>query len=87
MGRNDLEERSLQHEPKLGDAEGRKGCREGGGKGADCSPPWTKYLLDEGLDHTKTFSRYKGVFAGEQKKIPGDQRGLGKEGNVIAHRS
>lgn len=65
MSRNDLEERPLQQEPKIGNAKGRKGWREGEGKGTDCSPPWAKYLLDEGLDQTKTFSRYKGVFAGE----------------------
>lgn len=27
-------------------------------------PPWTKYLLEEGLDRAKAFSRYKGMFAG-----------------------
>lgn len=26
--------------------------------------PWTKYLLDEGLDCTEVFSKYKGVLAG-----------------------
>lgn len=69
MGRNELEERSLQQQEELniGGTKGRKGCRDRGeGKGKeDCAPPWTKYLLDEGLDHTKTFSRYRGVFAGE----------------------
>lgn len=67
MGRNELEERSLQQQegPKIGGAKGRKGCREGGEGKEDCAPPWTKYLLDEGLDHTKEFSRYKGVLAGE----------------------
>lgn len=82
MSRNDLEEQFLEQEPKLGDNKGRKGCREGGAKGTDCPRPWTKYLLDEGLDHTNTFSRYKGVFAGEKRKIPGNQKSLRKEGNV-----
>lgn len=27
-------------------------------------PPWTKYLLEEGIDRTKAFSRYRGMFAG-----------------------
>lgn len=84
MGRNDLEERSLQQGLKIGDAKGGKGCpREVEGKGTDCPPPWTKYLLDEGLDSTKTFSRYKGVFAGEKGLLRWSERS-GKRGESLA---
>lgn len=76
MGRNDLEDRFPEQESQDTDGTdglGRRpgGCRKDGGKGlgqrhkeGERAPPWTKYLLEEGLDRTKAFSRYRGMFAG-----------------------
>lgn len=77
MGRNELEDQSPDEEAK--DSNRSSGSRispdgrgKDGGKGqakgaaqGDRPPPWTKYLLEEGLDRTKAFSRYRGMFAGE----------------------
>ena len=78
MGRKELEDRptpkkETKVEGKPGVVTARPGVTAGddvqeqkkGGGGRDHPPPWTKYLLDEGLDHTKAFSRYRGMFAGE----------------------
>lgn len=77
MGRKDLEDRFPEQESRdknksdgLGRSSGggRKGDGKGLGKGEEQGerpPPWTKYLLEEGLDRTKAFSRYRGLFAGE----------------------
>lgn len=77
MGRNELEDQILDQEVKDSNRSGGSGKspegsgKDGGkeqGKGAgqgDRLPPWTKYLLEEGLDRTKAFSRYRGMFAGD----------------------
>ena len=77
MGRSELQDQSPDEEAKDSTKSGGlkrspEGRREDGAKrqakGAaqgDRLPPWTKYLLEEGLDRTKAFSRYKGMFAGE----------------------
>lgn len=76
MGRHDLEDRFPGQESN--DTDGKHGLnkksggpRKGDGKDQgkgkeqnERAPPWTKYLLEEGLDHTKTFSRYRGMFTG-----------------------
>lgn len=38
---------------------------EAAGRGR-APPPWSKYLLDEGLDRTKTFEKYRGLFSGNE---------------------
>lgn len=69
MGRQDLDrppQLQREHTTKDGAAGfgGSGGDNAGQGKTQDAPPPWTKYLLEEGLDRTKTFSRYRGMFAG-----------------------
>lgn len=69
MGRQDLDgppqlqrENTTKHGASVvGGSGGGNAVRE---KTQKVSPPWTKYLLEEGLDCTKTFSRYRGMFAG-----------------------
>lgn len=80
MGRNDLEDRSPEQASAASNRSGYAGKgargnnREGGGGKAsgretgDRAPPWTKYLLEEGIDRTKEFSRYRGMFAGETSR-------------------
>lgn len=69
MGRHELGE-----PPQLEREETSKNGAAGGGGNAeqektqDAPPPWTKYLLEEGLDRTKAFSRYRGMFAGGAAK-------------------
>lgn len=77
MGRHDLEDQSPDEEAK--DDNRSSGSRrsphdsakddgKGKGKGAgqgDRLPPWTKYLLEEGIDRTEAFSRYRGMLAGK----------------------
>lgn len=81
MGRRDLEDRFPEQESRDKDrSDGLRrssgGGRKGDGKGLDKreeqgerAPPWTKYLLEEGLDRTKAFSRYKGMFVGGKSRI------------------
>ncbi|CAM9571414.1 unnamed protein product, partial [Scytosiphon promiscuus] len=60
---------------------GNKGAGKDGGKelGIDGhTRPWTKYLLEEGLDRTEAFSRYRGMFADEQTGQDRFMRGLAK---------
>lgn len=77
MGRSELEDQppdeeakdshtsgDLRRSPEGSGGDGRKGKVKGAAQG-DRLPPWTKYLLEEGLDRTKAFSRYRGMFAGE----------------------
>ncbi|CAM9348328.1 unnamed protein product [Ectocarpus sp. 12 AP-2014] len=90
MGRNDLEDRSPEQASAASNRSGYAGKeaggnnREGGGGKAsgretgDRAPPWTKYLLEEGLDRTKEFSRYRGMFAEEQTGEDRLMRGLAK---------
>ncbi|CAM9541704.1 unnamed protein product [Ectocarpus fasciculatus] len=90
MGRNDLEDRSPEQASADPNRSGHAGKgtggnnREGGdGKASwretgDRAPPWTKYLLEEGLDRTKAFSRYRGMFAEEQTGEDRLMRGLAK---------
>eukprot|EP00752_Nemacystus_decipiens_P012095 g10722.t1 len=90
MGRSELEDRSPGEEVKDSNRSGGvRSSPEGGGKGGgkgqakgaapgDRPPPWTKYLLEEGLDRTKAFSRYKGMFADEQTGEDRVMRGLAK---------
>ncbi|CAM9430000.1 unnamed protein product, partial [Ectocarpus sp. 8 AP-2014] len=90
MGRNDLEDRSPDQASAASNRSGYAGkgaggnSREGGGGKAsgretgDRAPPWTKYLLEEGLDRTKEFSRYRGMFAEEQTGEDRLMRGLAK---------
>ena len=49
-----------------GPSEGRALAREGT-KDQRAPPFWTKYLLEEGLDRTTTFAKYRGIFAGEKR--------------------
>lgn len=67
MVRSDLNEGLLtQKVSKKRMASRRKGGKasDDGFKGGTAPPPWTAYLLEEGLDRTKAFSKYRGMFAG-----------------------
>lgn len=80
MGRSELEDASpdkevkdnnnsnrsggLKRRPEGRGEDGRNGKGKGEGQG-ERLPPWTQYLLEEGLDRTKAFSRYRGMLAGE----------------------
>lgn len=68
MGRNDLEEHPVERESKRNDASRGHSANKEGEKGGEHLPPWTKSLLEEGLDRTKAFSRYRGVLAGEESR-------------------
>lgn len=77
MGRIELEDQPPKQEAKGDKRSGGLRARSGKtgrdhaqeqrkGEGErDQPPPWTKYLLEEGLDRTQAFSRYRGMFAGE----------------------
>lgn len=80
MGRKDIVQPPLDTE----ESKKRNGARKDtsntgvGNDGNPTTPPWTKYLLEEGLERTKAFSRYKGVFAGETVDMVGKRiRGTG----------
>lgn len=85
MGRSELEDQSPEEEARDSNGgilrrsqygrgkEGGKGQGKGTRQG-DRLPPWTKYLLEDGLDRTKAFSRYRGMFAGEKRIEPCFQR-------------
>lgn len=70
MDRRDLAGHSAENTGRstennlIGD-EGRRTARGrvAGDEGRE-APPWTKYLLEEGLDRTEAFSKYKGVLEG-----------------------
>ncbi|CAM9593956.1 unnamed protein product [Choristocarpus tenellus] len=57
-------------EARLGSSSGSKG-------GID-QHPWARYLLEEGLDKTGPFARYRGLFADEQTQESKLQRGLAR---------
>eukprot|EP00903_Cladosiphon_okamuranus_P008368 g8046.t1 len=92
MGRSELEDQAPPEELKVTDnnESGKmqrnqedRGKERGKGQGrrkpqGDLLPPWTKYLLEEGLDRTKAFSRYRGMFADEQTGEDRVMRGLAK---------
>lgn len=56
---------------------GNEGMAKGRGDGRggeEHMRPWTKYLLEEGLDRTEAFSRYRGMFAGEAYRFSNHAR-------------
>lgn len=62
MSRNDLADPAYTDQ-----GDGASKSKASLGEAADggrVPPRWSKYLLDEGLDRTKTFKKYKGLFSG-----------------------
>lgn len=85
MDRSDLLEFSVDKKPDGtierggGGDDGATGSRRvGSGEERETGrerPPWVKYLLEEGIDHTQAFLRYKGMFAGAVN-VPKSAEGL-----------
>ncbi|CAM9747386.1 unnamed protein product [Hapterophycus canaliculatus] len=72
QNRNTRDESEGDFNKEKGKARGKE---RGDGEGVR---PWTKYLLEEGLDRTAAFSRYRGMFADEQTEEDRFMRGLAK---------
>lgn len=62
MSRNDLSD-PIYTDQGNGANKGKGPLGEAAG-GGRAPPPWSKYLLDEGLDRTKTFEKYRGLLSG-----------------------